>query len=455
MRHLVTLMCVLALGLMGCSETTGTGGSGGNGAVGGDGGSGGGGTGGDGGTGGVAGSGGTGGDGGTGGKPRCESAEDCDDKNECTEDLCDPSGGLCEYTAVPSGSSCAAGIGLCRAGVCREPYISFTGDQEDVIGAGQWGLHCIPDEHVSYYKTDDIYHLWPGVAHHFTSADFKSWTPENTEGGNSVPALTPSGEGFDRDYAGPGSVIRAINGQDLLMFYHGEYQWPEGGYYATIALARSSDEGQSWERLGPVITGRQPRPDPPPWPGAFGAGGPCALVNESDGFIYIYYLDWGRPLFPGADEIHLARSPVSSDGAPGSWHKYFQGSFDEPGVDGNSDPVIRGPSSTAFWAGFPSVSFNVSLNAYLAVFISADGFYYSISFDRINWTVGKQLFSAEAPSTGDPWYLYPSLLSPSQPTDSTTSATGYLYYGRGIYNVECHHMVRRPVQVGWSTAAAD
>ncbi len=439
MRYLLGFFCVLALGIMGCSEKAGAGGSGGIGGAGG--------------TGGIAGTGGSGGfgGGGTGGTSECESAADCDDANECTDDLC-TANQVCEYPAMRDGSSCAAGTGMCRGGVCREPYIAFTGDQEDVIGAGQWGLHCIPDEHVSYYKTDDIYHLWPGVAHHFTSADFNSWTPVNLEAGNSVPALTPSGEGFDRDYAGPGSVIRATDGQDLLMFYHGEFQWPEGGYYATIGLARSSDEGQTWQRLGPVITGRQPRPEPPPWPGAFGAGGPCALVDESDGLIYLYYLDWGQPLFPGADEIHLARSPISSDGAPGSWHKYFQGSFDEPGIDGNSDPVIRGPSSTAFWAGFPSVSYNVSLDAYLAVFVSADGFYYSISFDRINWTVGKKLLTRnETPNTGEPWYLYPSLLSPSQPTDGTTTETGYLYYGHGIYNVECHHMVRRPVRVLWDT----
>jgi hypothetical protein len=41
MRWLISLVCVLALGLMGCSETSGTGGSGGDAGVGGDGGNGG------------------------------------------------------------------------------------------------------------------------------------------------------------------------------------------------------------------------------------------------------------------------------------------------------------------------------------------------------------------------------------------------------------------------------
>jgi hypothetical protein len=388
----------------------------------------------------------------------CESAKDCDDDNECIEDACNPSDGLCENTPVEDGTACADEAGSCRTGLCREPELVLTGEQEVVIGNGQWGLYHTPDGHISYYRTDNAYQIWltsTGGAHHFTSSDFDELIPANIEAGKSIPAFTESGEGFDRDYAGPGSVVRASNGKDLLMFYHGEYQWDEGGYYATIGLARSSDEGQTWERLGAIIAGRLPKPDPPPWPGAFGAGGPCALVDEGDGFIYIYYLDWGAPLFPESD-IHLARSPISSDGAPGSWQKYFRGKFDEPGIDGNSEPVIRGPSSTGFWAGFPSVSFNVFLDAYLAVFVSADGFYYSTSWDRINWTVGKKLLTRnETPDRGEPWHLYPSLLSPSQPTDSTTDETGYLYYGYGIYNVTPHYMVRRAVKVGWPPVAAN
>jgi hypothetical protein len=175
------------------------------------------------------------------------------------------------------------------------------------------------------------------------------------------------------------------------------------------------------------------------------------LVDETDGFLYLYYADLPTLQGPatGMDEIHVARAPISSDGAPGLWMKYFQGAFGEPGLAGNSEAVIRGPSSTAFWAGFPSVSYNVSLDAYLAVFVSIDGFYVSTSLDGLKWSVGKRILAAQEPSTGDPMYRYPSLLSPSQPTDGTTSDTGYLYYGYGIFNVECHHMVRRSVRILW------
>jgi hypothetical protein len=458
MRYVLTFWFAFALifALMaGCTEDSGEGGSGG--AAG---------TGGSAGTGGMAGTGGlggTGGVGGTGGMPECESDEDCDDRNECAVDVCNMSQSVCEHTPVPDGSFCAEGRGICRGGVCDEPHITFTGPEENVIGLGQWGLYCVPDNPISYYKTDGTFHIWftQGEAHHFTSPDFNELTPATVVNGNSMPAFGPTGDGFDNGYAGPGSVIRASNGQDLLMFYNAEdHQWDEpagfNAFYASVGLAHSSDEGQTWERLGAVITGRDPKPASPSRV-ANGAGGPSALVNESEGFIYLYYVDWPTLQGPatGLDEIHVARAPISSDGIPGSWMKYFQGRFSEPGLGGNSEGVIKGPSQEAFWAAFPGVSFNISLDAYLAVFVSADGFYVSTSLDGLKWSVGRMIFAATAPSTGDPWYLYPSLLSPSQPTNATTTVTGYLYYGHGIYNVECHHMVRRPVEVGWSTAAAN
>ena len=72
MRYVFGFLCVCALGVMpllGCSETTGDGGSGG-----------------------------TAGDGGTGGMPECQSPEDCDDGDLCTEDICN---GSCSN--VPTG----------------------------------------------------------------------------------------------------------------------------------------------------------------------------------------------------------------------------------------------------------------------------------------------------------------------------------------------------------------
>ena len=116
MRYLSGFLCVCALGVMplvGCSETTGDGGSGG-----------------------------TAGDGGSAGMPECQSPEDCDDGDLCTEDICngscsnvpavdcsdgndctqgegcDPNTGGCDLPPSPvaDGTPCAGGT--CQAGSC-------------------------------------------------------------------------------------------------------------------------------------------------------------------------------------------------------------------------------------------------------------------------------------------------------------------------------------------------
>jgi len=94
MRYLFGIMCVLALGVMGCSETEGTGGSGG-----------------------TAGSGGIGG---TGGIPGCEVEHDCDDGNQCAEGAWVDD--ACRSTAVDDGTPCddenECTVSACTDGVC-------------------------------------------------------------------------------------------------------------------------------------------------------------------------------------------------------------------------------------------------------------------------------------------------------------------------------------------------
>jgi len=115
MGYVFGFLCVCALVVMplvGCSETTGAGGSGG-----------------------MAGSGGAGGDGGTGGSgwsgasclglggnditPRCESAEDCADGQQCTTDAC--TDGTCEHMPVEDGTACGPFEDICVRGSCMPP----------------------------------------------------------------------------------------------------------------------------------------------------------------------------------------------------------------------------------------------------------------------------------------------------------------------------------------------
>ena len=136
MRILFSFMCVLALGLMGCSETSGTGGTAGTGGVGGDAGS--------------AGTGGVGGSAGSVGVAGCSYAAGAaipclgggcpDDVNECTASQCIDE--MCVYSAVEDGTPCdedneCAVSGACTAGECSTTPI------EDGTPCGNGAGTCV------------------------------------------------------------------------------------------------------------------------------------------------------------------------------------------------------------------------------------------------------------------------------------------------------------------------
>ncbi len=104
MRYLFGFMCVLALGVMGCGETTGDGGSGGSAGSGGMGGDGG-----DGGSAGIGGVGGSAGEGGQGGNGGVVA--------DCT--------GVEYFTECMSGD----GEGVCLGGECAVVHCSSVGDE--------------------------------------------------------------------------------------------------------------------------------------------------------------------------------------------------------------------------------------------------------------------------------------------------------------------------------------
>ena len=117
MRYLFGFLCVCALGMMpvvGCSEAAGTGGSGG---VGGDGG------------------------GGSGGAPECQSPEDCDDGNECTEHNC--TDGVCDRPLPRLQEPCGNGLGTCTLnGRCLVPCTEQAIRDAIAAGGAPYTLAC-------------------------------------------------------------------------------------------------------------------------------------------------------------------------------------------------------------------------------------------------------------------------------------------------------------------------
>lgn len=148
-----------------------------------------------------------------------------------------------------------------------------------------------------------------------------------------------------------------------------------------------------------MITGREPQTGYPPPNIGLGAGNPSAIVTG--GYIYVFYVDnvSRNGPFRGINSLCLARAPIASDGAPGTWMKYFRKSFSQPGIGGLCDAPVPPPSAKSgitFQAN-PDISFNSTLNAYLLVFQSDDGFFYATSPDMMSWSA-PQLFMPTLPN---------------------------------------------------------
>lgn len=122
------------------------------------------------------------------------------------------------------------------------------------------------------------------------------------------------------------SVVPA--GDALLGFVHQESicRYGAGGQTdKTMAIATSSDNGLTWTDLGTVISGADT-----PLPGNTSGEGDCGMVDGLDGYLYGYCLrniDY---------KVYAARAPID---APTEWHKFFEGSWTEPGLDGEATAI--------------------------------------------------------------------------------------------------------------------
>ena len=82
--------------------------------------------------------------------PSCNHNTDCDDSNDCTNDICSADE-ACVYTNLPDGDTCDSGTGTCQKGVCvSKKTISKC---EKVAKTGCSGN--FKDECAAYYSYDD------------------------------------------------------------------------------------------------------------------------------------------------------------------------------------------------------------------------------------------------------------------------------------------------------------
>lgn len=268
------------------------------------------------------------------------------------------------------------------------------GPPETVLGDGALGLRYFPDGRISVLQTQPEWRV-------LLAAGVSSYLLEGPDGGTFLRATPVLGKGlpgeFDNGYAGINAAVRAPSGE-LLAFYHAEDQ--EGmktvghgipGFYCRVGLAVSRDQGGTFQKRGPVLSGQLAKN--PKGPPDQGVGEPWVLAEPVGKFFYAYYTSHERVNGRGV-QICLARCPVDSAANPASWMKYHAGGFAEPGLGGQDTPVVTSGQRGAD-ALFPHVLFLAARRQFVMIFClnvwreggkaNRSGIYLAYSDDGIHW----------------------------------------------------------------------
>ena len=133
-----------------------------------------------------------------------------------------------------------------------------------------------------------------------------------------------------------------------------------------IGLATSTNQGATWSYAGDILTTNPARPGAPS-PAAsfqdFGCGDTYLFVDRRGGYFYLYYLTawvYSSTGWRTNEVMSVARCPISSAMAPGSWFKWSGGTWTQPGLGGLEDTVFT-PTDQCV------VHFNTYLNEFVAI----------------------------------------------------------------------------------------
>ncbi|MGW3233391.1 RICIN domain-containing protein [Kitasatospora sp. NPDC001095] len=210
----------------------------------------------------------------------------------------------------------------------------------------------------------------------YTGADFESATrsaaisdavnpADPTDKNNDTTArCNNSATGLESTNAPQGSGYSQRNFCDLVGVWvdpdtgdwyglvHNEFTpqpFGDGLHYDSIDYAVSTDQGRTWTIKDHVITSPYStlRGDDTAFPNQtydYGDGDPRLFVDTASGYFYVYY---GSRIVPKAGVggstgglAHVARAPMSAKMAPGSWQKWYDGTWSQPGRGGLESNMV-------------------------------------------------------------------------------------------------------------------
>ncbi|MFD9124026.1 RICIN domain-containing protein [Kitasatospora sp. NPDC059571] len=137
----------------------------------------------------------------------------------------------------------------------------------------------------------------------------------------------------------------------------------DGLHYDAIDYAVSTDQGRTWSIKGHAITSpySTTRNDTAAFPNQtydYGDGDQRLFVDTASGYFYVYY---GSRIVPKSGVggstgglAHVARAPISGKMAAGSWSKWYDGAWTQPGVGGLESNMV--PATDAAPSGYTPVA---------------------------------------------------------------------------------------------------
>ncbi|MFI5972397.1 RICIN domain-containing protein [Streptomyces sp. NPDC051452] len=235
--------------------------------------------------------------------------------------------------------------------------------------------------------------------------DDTTWRCENSPTGREA-TYAPAGSGYARkNYCDLSGVWVDPDTGHWYGLVHNEFTprpFGDGLHYDAVDYAVSTDRGRTWTIedhviTSPYSTGRGDTAAFPNQTYSYGDGDQRLFVDTASGYFYVYY---GSRIIDKnggwkAFYEHVARAPISAKMAPGSWRKWYDGAWSQPGKGGREsdivpvdaghptgytpaaaeyDPANKGTTAEQIAAGktpptSPLFVMNIAYDAYLGLYI--------------------------------------------------------------------------------------
>lgn len=289
-----------------------------------------------------------------------------------------------------------------------------------------------------------------------------------------------------------GSIVK-LNRRHWLGWYHAESKGPgqakcdrvHDTVVFRVGFVETKDGGRTWRKtrsqgLGHnvVLTGTNTKADPSAFnPGSVNGGSPRVL--KVNGWYYMLFMA-GEP---GSQGTHVARAPISSQGRPGAWKKWYcptigSCAWDQDAIGGRSTPINGLAAKARYvtwnnylgrWVGFSGTGrdgFRMFASAPVSGAVTEatrETSLLNLTEDTSSWSASDP-FYAPVSSSDDPlvdqWgthvrnrrskllYAYPSMLGATG-SSSVTGQSFYVYYVK-LYpgdNFDERYLFRRKVTV--------